>query len=110
MSNFMDYSNANTVFGQFANAIKNRIVSSMLATKETSTTSSKAYSKGDYLILNDVLYKVKTDIVSGGTIVTSGDNANVVSTAIGSELKNKQDDIGFVVKNGKLCVRHIVEE
>lgn len=110
MSNFMDYSNANSVFGQFANAIKNRILMSMLATKETSTTSSKAYAEGDYLILNNILYKVKTNIVSGGTIVISGNNANVAETTIGSELKNKQDDTGFVVKNGKLCVRHIIEE
>lgn len=108
--NFMSNSNATNVFTQFANAIKNRVITSMIASKESTSTASKNYSDGDYLILNDVLYKVTTDIQQGYMIVTSGNNANVVASSIDTELKSKQDDTGFVVKNGKLCVRHVVDE
>ena len=85
--NFMSNGNATSVFTEFANAIKNRIISSMIASKESSTTASKAYSVGSYLILNDVLYKVTTAIAQGGTIVTTGANANVQSTSITDEIK-----------------------
>ena len=108
--NFMSNGNATSVFTVFANAIKNRVISSMIASKESSTTASKNYSAKDYLILNDVLYKVTDDIGTGDTIITSGVNANVTSTSVTLEMKDKQDDIGLVVKNGKLCVRHVVEE
>lgn len=110
MSNFMSNGNANNVLTQFAAAIKNRIISSIIASKESSNTASKNYSVGDYLILNDVLYKVTADIAQGYMIVISGNNANVASTNVGSELSSKQGDMGFVIKNGKLCVRHVVEE
>ena len=86
MSNFMNFGNANAVLTEFANAIKNRVLISLIATKETSTTASKAYTTGKYLVLNDVLYKVTSDIAQGGTIVTSGASANVSSTTVGDEL------------------------
>ena len=56
---------------------------------ETSTTASHAYKVGDYLILNGLFYKVTTAITSGGTIVTSGNNANVIPTTVAAELENK---------------------
>ena len=88
MSNFMNFGNANAVLTEFANAIKNRVLISLIATKETSTTASKAYTTGKYLVLNDVLYKVTSDIAQGGTIVTSGTGANVIATTVGDELGN----------------------
>ena len=108
--NFMSNSNAVSVLTEFATAIKNRVISSMIASKESSSTASKNYSSGDYLILNDVLYKVIDDIPEGYMIVTTGVNANVEPTNVTGELKNKQEDIGLLVKNGKLCVRYTVEE
>ena len=60
------------------------------ATVESSTTASQAYAVGDYLVLNSVLYKVTTAIASGGTITTSGANANVEQTNVGKEIKNRE--------------------
>lgn len=53
---------------------------------ESSSVASKAYSVGDYLILVGVLYKVTTDIASGGTIVTSGSGQNVNSVIVTDEI------------------------
>lgn len=58
----------------------------IVATVEASTTASKAYSVGDRLILNGVLYKATDAITSGGTIVTSGAGANVTETTIDAEI------------------------
>lgn len=84
--------------------------SESIAPIESSTTASQAYSIGDLFFLNDVLYKVTTAIASGGTITVEGANSNVIATDIDSELKNKQNDLGVLIKNGKLCVRYAVEE
>jgi len=84
--------------------------SESIAPIEQSTTASQAYEIGDLFFLDDVLYKVTTAIASGGTIVVEGVNANVVQTDVDSELKNKQNDLGLLIKNGKLCVRYTVEE
>ena len=51
---------------------------------ETTTTASKAYSVGDYFILNNVLYRVTSAIASGGTI-TIGTNCR--ATTIMDEIK-----------------------
>ena len=58
----------------------------IVATVEASTTASKAYSVGDRLILNGVLYKATDAITSGGTIVTTGAGANVTETTIDAEI------------------------
>lgn len=55
----------------------------MLATIEASTTASKAYAVGDYLIINDKVYKVTVAIASGGTITVG---TNVTETKVGAEL------------------------
>ena len=57
-----------------------------LATVEASTTASKAYSAGEYLVLGGVLYKVTANIAQGGTIVTEGAGKNVDLATVGAEL------------------------
>lgn len=57
-----------------------------LATVEASTTASKAYSAGEYLVLGGVLYKVTANIAQGGTIVTEGAGKNVDLATVGGEL------------------------
>lgn len=42
---------------------------SMVAPSESSTTASRAYSVGDYFVLNNYLYRVTAPISLGGTIV-----------------------------------------
>lgn len=53
---------------------------SNIATIEASTTASKAYAVGSYLVLNGQLYKVTAAIASGGTI-TVGTNVSAVALA-----------------------------
>lgn len=53
---------------------------------EATTTASKAYTTGEYLIYGGVLYKVTSDIASGGTITTSGVSANVTAVKVTDEM------------------------
>jgi len=55
------------------------------ATVESSTTASKAYKIGEYLVLNNHLYRVTAAIASGGTITVG---TNVVRTTVGDEVAN----------------------
>ena len=55
------------------------------ATVEDSTTASKAYKVGEYLVYNNRLYRVTTAIASGGTITVG---TNCVQTTVGDELSN----------------------
>lgn len=55
---------------------------SNLATVQASTTASQAYVKGNLLVLNNQLYRVKAAIASGASIVTSGSGANVEAITI----------------------------
>lgn len=55
---------------------------SNLANVEATTTASQAYIKGNMLVLNDQLYRVKAAIPSGATIVTTGSGANVEAISI----------------------------
>ena len=57
-----------------------------IATLQQSDTASKAYTTGDYLILNGYFYKVIDDISQGGTITPE---TNVVKTDVGSEFKHR---------------------
>lgn len=57
-----------------------------MASIEQSDTASKAYSVGDYLVLNGYLYKVTTAIAINNTI-TPG--TNVVKTTVGEEMAHK---------------------
>lgn len=63
--------------------------STSIAPIETTTTASKAYAVGDLMFYNNILYKVTSPIVQGGTIEISGATPNVIQTDIDSELKNK---------------------
>lgn len=56
---------------------------SNLATIEGTTTASKAYAVGDFLVLTGQLYKVTQAIAQGGTITVG---TNVVADNVGSEL------------------------
>lgn len=60
---------------------------------QTSTTASRAYAKGDYFVLNGVLYRVTTAIANGGTI-TIGTNA--IATNVGAELNTTIKTLGFL--------------
>lgn len=55
----------------------------LIAPTETTTTASRAYTVGSYLILNNTLYKVTSAIASGVTITP---NTNVRATTIMSEI------------------------
>ena len=62
-----------------------------LATVESSTTASKAYAVGDYLVLGGVLYKVTSAISSGSTITVG---TNVVAAAIADDVSDISNKIG----------------
>lgn len=55
----------------------------IVAPVEASSTASKAYSAGNYLMLNETLYKVTADISKDGTIA---EGTNVTATKITDEL------------------------
>ena len=59
------------------------------ATVEATSTASRAYAVGAYLIYNSFLYRVTTAIASGGTINT-GTGGNVVQTTVGEEEANRE--------------------
>lgn len=65
------------------NALNAKANASNLATIESSTTASQAYSEGDYLVLNGQLYDVIADIASGETLTVG---TNISATTVGSEL------------------------
>lgn len=64
-------------------ALSAKANASTLATVETGTSASQAYSAGDYLVYNGVLYEVTTAISSGQTL-TPG--TNISATTVGDEL------------------------
>ena len=55
------------------------------ATVEATNTASQSYKAGDYLALNNLLYRVTSPIASGGTITVG---TNVVQTTVGNEVAN----------------------
>lgn len=59
------------------------MLNAMVAPVEQSTTASKAYSVNDFLILDNVLYKVISPISNGGTITI---DTNVSATTIGEQI------------------------
>lgn len=78
------------------------ISGSVIATVESSTTASKAYTVEDYLILSGVLYKVTAPIAQGGTITVGtnvsaavlGDDVAGIAAAVAS--KATPPDIGSI--------------
>lgn len=67
-----------------------------IAFYEATTTASKPYSIGDYLGYDGKLYKVTASITQGGTIVTSGANANVEQTTAGDQISDLQGDVSNI--------------
>lgn len=65
------------------NALNAKANTSTLATVESTTTASQAYSVGDYLVLNGQLYEVTTAITSGETLTVG---TNISATTVGDEL------------------------
>jgi hypothetical protein len=55
------------------------------ATVEDTNTASQSYKSGDYLVLNNLLYKVTSPIASGGNIVIG---TNAIQTTVGAEVAN----------------------
>lgn len=64
-----------------------------IAHYEATTTASKPYSVGDYLGYDGKLYKVISAIAQGGTIITTGTNANVEQTTAGDQITDIQSAI-----------------
>lgn len=65
------------------NALNAKANTSTLATVESSSSASKAYAEGDYLVYNGQLYKVTAEIVVGDTLTVG---TNIESTTVGSQL------------------------
>lgn len=61
-----------------------------IATVQTSATASRAYSVGEYLVLNGQLYIVTSAIANGGTIAVG---TNVSATTAGAQLKSLNDSL-----------------
>lgn len=64
--------------------------SSNLATVESTNKASRAYTVGEYLVYNGLLYRVSAAIASGGTL-TPG--SNITSTTTGAQLKSLNDSL-----------------
>ena len=62
-----------------------------MATIESSTTASKAYAVGDYMVRNGQLYKVTAAIASGGTITVG---TNVAAAAAADDIAGISNTIG----------------
>lgn len=69
------------------NLLLEKLAANQVATIQQNTVASKAYSVGDLLIYNSVLYQVTTDIASGATIIVG---TNVAATTIEEVIKNAQ--------------------
>ena len=61
-----------------------------IATVETTSTASKAYSVGEYLVYNNQLYKVISAIASGGTLTVG---TNISATSAGGELTSIKESL-----------------
>lgn len=67
--------------------------SSNLATVESTNKASRAYTVGEYLVYNGLLYRVSAAIASGGTL-TPG--TNLTATTTGAQLKSLNDSLTTV--------------
>lgn len=59
-----------------------------LATIETSTTASKPYTVGDFLLLNGILYRV-TDTIAQDGAINPAEGGNVVETTVENEFRKR---------------------
>ena len=71
----------NKAIAEGINAIQSQIVPT--ASIESGETASKAYSKGDFLVKDGILYKVTKDIAKGDTLTVG---TNIAMATFGSEL------------------------
>lgn len=71
------------------NGAINNVQGQITANVETSTTASKAYVVGEFLVLNGVLYRVTSVIANGATITP---NTNVTPFTIDKDLGFKSGD------------------
>lgn len=69
------------------------VAASTVATVESTSTASKSYATGDYLVYTGILYKVIADISSGQTL-TPG--TNISATTAGAELKSLNNGLASV--------------
>ena len=83
----------------------NSIQGQITANIETSTTASKAYSAGEYLVLNGILYRVALDIQNGSTITIG---TNVISCNAGTELTALTKEVsGNIEKSGAVTTGNL---
>ena len=76
----------NKAIAEGINSIQSQIVPT--ASIEIGETASKAYSVGDFLVKDGILYKVTTDIAKDDAL-TAG--TNIAMTTVGSELSGKSN-------------------
>lgn len=89
-SNFLINTTNSTATDKALTANMGHTLAGDFATVQTSNTASKAYSVGEYLVLNGLLYRVTAAIANGGTI-TPG--TNVTATTAGAQLKSLNDSL-----------------
>jgi len=77
--------------------LQGEVPAAALATKETSTTASKAYAVGDYFYYSDKLYKVTAAIASGGTITVGTNCAEAALADDVSDLKSEISNLTPIV-------------
>ena len=76
-------------------------VKSNLATIETTSTASKAYSVGDYLVYKGQLYEVTSAIASGGTLTVG---TNIVATTVGNVLSTINSNLSDLYPVGAIVM------
>lgn len=69
-------------------ALNAKALAQDLATVESSSSASRSYAVGEYLVYNGLLYKVTSAIASGGTI---SPGSNCTATNAGAQLKSLND-------------------
>ena len=79
--------NFEDLFNDFVDEVKHDITAN---DDGGSPTATQSWTAGTWLWLNDVLYKVTSDITQGNAYVFSGDNANVEQITVEGELKNEE--------------------
>lgn len=81
--------------GESLSAHMGNVLGTLDAPIETSTTFSKAYTKGQKFIMNGLLYEITADSVSASTTISIGGNCK-----LGSDLSSRCDNIQKVYYKG----------
>lgn len=71
--------------------------------EESGNTASRTYTKGEYVKINDKLYKVTANIATGQAMTVG---VNITETNVGDELSQLKSDLGggFIVLTGTVQV------